>query len=157
MGVDSRRQRCLLKLQLQATGTIMATISLGLSGRNLKDKDFLGKSDPYLIISRPDMGGGFTNILTSETKQNTLNPDWDDFLFKQHQLSGEDKDLKLKIEVFDDDGKKGPDGKDDIIGTGFFSLKELEAAALLQSQLPLSDGKKDKPSGHILVRSYREI
>ena len=46
-----------------------STISLGLSGRDLKDKDFFGKSDPYVVISRPNMGGGFTSILTSETKQ----------------------------------------------------------------------------------------
>ena len=47
----------------------MSTISLGLSGRDLKDKDFLGKSDPYVVISRPNMGGGFEMILMSETKQ----------------------------------------------------------------------------------------
>ena len=47
----------------------MSTISLGLSGRDLKDKDFLGKSDPYVVISRPNMGGGFEMILTSETKE----------------------------------------------------------------------------------------
>ena len=50
----------------------MSTISLGLSGRDLKDKDFLGKSDPYLVISRPNMGGGFEMILTSETKEVNL-------------------------------------------------------------------------------------
>ena len=47
----------------------MSRISLGLSGRDLKDKDFLGKSDPYVVISRPNMGGGLEIILTSETKQ----------------------------------------------------------------------------------------
>ena len=47
----------------------MSTISLGLSGRDLKDKDFLGKSDPYVVISRPNMGGGFEMILTLETKE----------------------------------------------------------------------------------------
>merc|ERR1711942_30472 len=135
----------------------MSTICLGLSGRDLKDKDFFGKSDPYVIISRPLMGGGFAQVLKSETKQNTLNPDWDDFLFKQDQLNGNDKDLKLRIEVYDDDGKPGQDKKDDIIGTGFFSLKELEAAGILQSQLALSDGKAKKPTGQLLVRSYREI
>jgi len=135
----------------------MSAVSLGLSGRDLKDKDFFGKSDPYVLISRPLMDGGYAQVLTSETKQNTLNPDWDEFLFKQDKLNGNDKDLKLKIEVYDDDGKAGQDKKDDIIGTGYFSLKELEAAALLKSMLPITDGKKEKPSGHLLVRSYREI
>ena len=63
----------------------------------------------------------------------------------------------VRIEVYDDDGKPGQDKKDDIIGTGFFSLKELEAAGILQSQLALSDGKAKKPTGQLLVRSYREI
>ena len=47
----------------------LSRISLGLGCRDLKDKDFLGKSDPYVVISRPNMGGGFEMILTSETKQ----------------------------------------------------------------------------------------
>ena len=47
----------------------MSTVSLGLSGRDLKDKDFFGKSDPYVLISRPLMDGGYAQVLTSETKQ----------------------------------------------------------------------------------------
>ena len=61
----------------------MSTISLGLSGRDLKDKDFFGKSDPYVVISRPNLGGGFEMILTSETKQVKLdfkNRCFDEFL-----------------------------------------------------------------------------
>jgi len=139
---------------MSATG---ATICLGLSGRQLKDKDFFSKSDPYVVISRPNMGGGFTNVLISETKKNTLNPDWDEFMFQQDKLNGNDKELNLKIEVYDDDGKKGPDPKDELIGTAFYSLKKLEAAAVLGTTLPITDGKKKKPSGQLLVRSYREI
>ena len=37
--------------------------------------------------------------------------------------------------MFDDDGKKGPDGKDKLLGTGYFSLKELEASATVRSPL----------------------
>jgi hypothetical protein len=39
----------------------------------------------------------------------------------------------------------------------FYSLKQLEAAALLKSLLTLSDGKKKKPFGQLCVRSYREL
>merc|ERR1719341_2304294 len=60
------------------------------------------------------------------------------------------------IQVYDDDGKRGPDGKDQLIGSGFFSLRELEAAAMVKSTLPLSDGKKSKPAGYLVVRSFRE-
>ena len=43
------------------------TISLGLGAVGLKDKDFFGVSDPYVIISRPNPQGGFSRIRTSET------------------------------------------------------------------------------------------
>ena len=59
-----------------------------------------------------------------------------------------------RIEVYDNGGRKG---KDDLIGTAFYSLKQLEAAALLKTSLPLSDGKKKKPPGQLVVRSYREL
>ena len=35
----------------------------------------------------------------------------------------------------DDDGKPGPDKKDKLIGVGFFSLKQFEAAHAVQSPL----------------------
>ena len=44
-------------------------ISLGLGARKLKDKDFFGKSDPYVIISKPSTSGGFTVLRTSDTRQ----------------------------------------------------------------------------------------
>ena len=88
------------------------TISLGLGARGLKDKDFMSVSDPYVTIARPDATGGFTILRTSETKkvgiawylcviiltgsQNTLNPDWNDFLFIEQELNGHDKELNLR-------------------------------------------------------------
>ena len=59
-----------------------STINLGLSGRDLKNKDLLGKSDPYIIISRPIIGGGFTMILTSETKKVKFESHHSTFLLK---------------------------------------------------------------------------
>jgi len=132
------------------------TISLGLGAVGLKDKDFFGVSDPYVIISRPNPQGGFSRIRTSETINNTLNPNWNDFLFDENELSGNDKELKLMIQVFDDDGKKGADASDELIGSGFFSLRELEAACLVSTKLPLQDSKKRKAAGFLIVRSYKE-
>merc|ERR1712133_140400 len=130
------------------------TISLGLGAVGLKD--FFGVSDPYVIISRPNPQGGFSRIRTSETINNTLNPNWNDFLFNESELSGNDKELKLMIQVYDDDGKKGADASDDLIGSGFFSLRELEAACLVSTKLPLQDSKKRKAAGFLIVRSYKE-
>ena len=47
-------------------------------------------------------------------------------------------DLLPRIEVFDDDGKKGPDSKDKLLGTAYYSLKELEASATVRSPLQVS-------------------
>jgi len=142
------------------------SISFGLGGKNLKDRDFFGVSDPYVTISRPSSSGGYVKIRTSETKMNTLNPEWNDFMITEADLSENgyfDKELKLMFRVYDDDGKKGPDGKDQLIGVGHFSLKDLEAAHTLSSQsrgsaptLALSDQKTRKPAGFLVVRSYRE-
>jgi len=127
---------------------------LGLGARGLKDKDWgPGVSDPYVVISRPSINGGYQILRTSETKKNTLNPDWNHFLFTDQELNGGDNELKLKFEVFDDDGKKGPDGKDQLLGTGYFSVKELEASFTVNSPLQLGDGKSGKPAGNLVVRS----
>jgi len=129
-------------------------IGLGLGARGLKDKDWgPGVSDPYVVISRPSINGGYQILRTSETKKNTLNPDWNHFLFTDQELNGGDNELKLKFEVFDDDGKKGPDGRDQLLGTGYFSLKELEAAFTVSSPLQLGDGKSGKPAGNLVVGS----
>merc|ERR1712126_769527 len=74
----------------------------------------------------------------------------------ESELSGNDKELKLMIQVYDDDGKKGADASDDLIGSGFFSLRELEAACLVSTKLPLQDSKKRKAAGFLIVRSYKE-
>ena len=60
-----------------------------------------------------------------------------------------------RFEVFDDDGKACKDKKDDLIGEGFFSLKQLEAALRNQSLLQL--GHKGKVVGKLQVRSFRTL
>ena len=148
----------------------------------------------------------------SETKKNSLNPDWADFLINESevgtiersawfstqltaysalhvsqkiplnlfsiwviQIGSHEQDLRLKIEIFDDDFNS----EDQLLGvthlrlglgyplknprsqiiffvcknrsvqwkykqgfiSSFFSLKQLEAAAILQNSLPLGNGK----------------
>merc|ERR1712080_526722 len=60
-----------------------------------------------------------------------------------------------KSEVFDDDGKAGPDGRDKLIGVGFFGLKQLEAANTVQSPLEIKDGHSGKSRGQIMVRTFK--
>jgi Ca2+-dependent lipid-binding protein len=130
-------------------------ITLGISGRGLKDLDVFSKSDPYLVISKPDARGLYSQVRVSETKKNNLDPDWTDILVSETELCGHDHNLKLKFEVFDDDGKQGvQDKKDKLIGEGFFSLKQLQAAQTVKSSLQLLN-KKGKSTGHLIVRVFK--
>jgi len=132
----------------------MRSLSVGLGAKNLKDKDFFTHSDPFCVISRPNISGGFFQVRVSETVKNTLNPEWSNFLIPEAEIPLADVNLKLKFEVYDDDGKKGFDNKDKLLGVGFFSLSELESAYTAKSGLPLMDGKQ-KSAGVLLVRSFK--
>jgi len=127
------------------------TISLGVGARKLRDRDIFSKSDPYLIISKPCVSGGFQKLRTSETKVNSLNPDWADFLFRDRELSYQDQDLRLRFEIYDNDYGHG---KDQSLGMAFYSLKQLEAAATLKTPLALGDGKGKSNAGHLVIRHF---
>ena len=77
------------------------TISLGVGGRQLRDRDYLSTSNRYLLVSKPSASGSFTQMRKSETRRNCLNPDWSDFLFNEQELNEHDWDLQLKPELFD--------------------------------------------------------
>jgi len=134
----------------------MAAVTLGLGARSLRDTDYFSKSDPFVVVSRPNLSGGFEIIRQSETKNNTLNPDWKDFYFTVDEICNGDTTLNIKFEVYDDDGKKGLDSKDKLIGQGFFSLKHLESAYNVHSNLTITDGKnKNKNKGSLVVRTFK--
>ena len=44
----------------------METLTIGVSGNKLANKDFFSKSDPYLVISRP-VPGGWNPLRSSKT------------------------------------------------------------------------------------------
>ena len=55
--------------------------------------------------------------------QNNLNPEWRKINLLAQELPGEGK--KLRFQVYDDDGKLGPDASDHLIGEGFYSIEDL--------------------------------
>ena len=79
---------------------VTTILRLGLSGQGLKDKDFIGKSDPYYVISRPDDRGGHRAVVQSETKNNNLNPDWKSVFVSEGELCGFDRNVQLRLEDF---------------------------------------------------------
>ena len=77
-----------------------------LSGAKLDDKDFFGKSDPYMEISRQNADGTWNAVHRTEVINNNLNPKWRQFEISSSTLCNNDRDRKLRCRIFDfdDDG-----------------------------------------------------
>jgi len=127
------------------------SISIGLGARNLRDRDWLSKSDPYIVISRPSTTGSFQVLRKSETKKNCLNPDWADFLLTEREVGSHEQELRLKLEIFDNDYNSA----DQLLGVTHLSLKQLEAAATLRTSLKIGGtGNGKVNAGSLIVRSF---
>lgn len=77
------------------------TVELTLSARNLRNADFLSKSDPYCLISMKEpWQNRFFEIARTEVIQDTLNPEW----VKKVVLNYNFETIqKLKFEIRDED------------------------------------------------------
>eukprot|EP01118_Nematostelium_gracile_P014353 TRINITY_DN556_c0_g1_i2.p1 TRINITY_DN556_c0_g1~~TRINITY_DN556_c0_g1_i2.p1 ORF type:complete len:528 (+),score=164.45 TRINITY_DN556_c0_g1_i2:60-1643(+) len=129
-------------------------VSFKLSASNLDKKDFLGKSDPYLIIHRGDVNGSFTPIHKTEMIKQNLNPVWKEFTIPSGRLCS-DPNQPIKIECFDWD----KDGGDDLIGEFTTTLNELKAKKsfeLIEPKIRAKKGKKYINSGNVVVNEIRE-
>jgi len=128
--------------------------SLTFSAKGLDNKDFFGKSDPFLEINQV-LNGNLMGPLVHRTEHinNDLNPKWKPFAFNSTKLNNDEKAL-LVFSVFDHDDN----GKHDLIGTAHMSMEELLSAE--QSNFPLINEKKKakhkskyKDSGVLILNS----
>ncbi|XP_053401180.1 copine-3-like isoform X3 [Mercenaria mercenaria] len=123
--------------------------------RKLENKDFLGKSDPYLEILRGNPDGSWQVVHRTEVVKNNLNPHWRPFTIPVHTLCGGDKSKPVKFDVYDWDS----DGSHDMIGGFTVSVKDLEAS--IGKEFPcVNEHKKAKKkkyvnSGFVIVDSFR--
>lgn len=121
-------------------------------GLNLKNVERMGKSDPFLEISRSDAKGrSWIKIFRSPHKDNTLNPVWDPMSIGYDKLCSGDDDKAILIAAFDHE----KNGKH--VSMGSF---ETTVSALIESVAKKSDGnnsftlnKKGKDFGNIFVSS----
>jgi copine 5/8/9 len=90
-------------------------------GKGLDKKDFLGKSDPFLIISKKDQHGNLTAVHRTEVIKYTLNPTWLPFAVPLQKLCNGNYDLPLNFECRDWDR----DGSHDFIGSFDTTLNEM--------------------------------
>ena len=107
-------------------GSSKEVVHIKLNGRKLDKKDFLGKSDPYIIISKLMEDGTWTNVHKTEVIKNTLNPDWRPFSVRVASLTGGTPERKLRFQCYDWDS----DGSSDFIGEFEITYTELLSGEL---------------------------
>eukprot|EP00057_Strongylocentrotus_purpuratus_P033319 XP_790964.2 PREDICTED: copine-8 [Strongylocentrotus purpuratus] len=94
---------------------------LNFKGRKLDKKDFLGKSDPFLVFYRCNEDMSFTICHKTEVIKNTLDPAWRPFSVMVRVLCNGDLDRTIKVECFDWDS----DGSHDLIGQFNTNMRQL--------------------------------
>jgi len=88
-------------------------VHLRLNGRKLAKKDLMGKSDPFVVISKAMDDGTYAQVHKSEVIKNNLNPDWKQFTLRVASLTGGKPDSrKIKFQVYDWDS----DASSELIG-----------------------------------------
>ncbi len=71
-------------------------VSFALAGKKLDNKDFLGKSDPYFVISKAS-SSGFVAAVRSEKIDNDLSPKWKTTSVAVRDLCNNDYKRPLKV------------------------------------------------------------
>ncbi|XP_054154514.1 copine-8-like [Oppia nitens] len=98
------------------------TVQMKFEAKTLPQKDFLGSSDPYMIITKESPDGQHQlEVYRSETIHKTLAPVWSEFTVRVHDLCDCDHYRRLRISVYDWDRHTS----DDFIGAVNTSLNEL--------------------------------
>ncbi|XP_022084005.1 copine-8-like isoform X1 [Acanthaster planci] len=121
-------------------------ITMQFKGENLDKKDFLGKSDPFLVFHRCNEDGSFTICHKTEVIKNTLNPNWKAFNVMLRALNNADHDRTIKVECFD----WNRDGSHDLIGVFETNTRELSRGPCLTNVYQLIHPKKQAKK-----KSYR--
>ncbi|XP_054164374.1 copine-9-like [Oppia nitens] len=121
---------------------------ISFSASNLDKKDFLGKSDPYLTLSRSNPDSTYSVVHKTEVIKNTLNPQWRPFNIKAQQLCGGDYERSIKVDCYDWDENSAHD----LIGTFVTNLKRLSAGSS-QNTYELINEEKKKRKGKSYTNS----
>jgi len=113
-------------------------LHLSFKAYKLDNKDFMGKSDPYLEFSRQVTDGSWQVVYKTEVVKNNLNPQWRPISIKAQKLCAGQLDRQIKIDCYDFD-----EGSDhDLIGSATTSVTQLTQAVDSQIEWPAINPKK---------------
>ncbi|XP_078340073.1 copine-8-like isoform X1 [Crassostrea virginica] len=152
-----RKSNGIILLRAEELNKCKEEVTLHFRASHLDKKDFFGKSDPYLQISRVNEDGSYTVVHRTEVIMKTLNPTWRPFTMMARALCNGDYDRSIKFECFDWDS----DGGHDLIGEFTTNLRELSrgpcSSNIFHVIHPKKQAKKKKykDSGEVILLSYK--
>jgi len=148
----------MIHLQAEELSPNRETVILEFSARKLDNKDFFGKSDPFLEISRANENNQFSVVHRTEVVDNDLNPTWKPFVKEARALCNGDYNRTLKVDVYDMDN----DGSHDLIGTFQTNLQRLAKGPgpenlyeVINEKKQQKKGSKYTNSGTVQLKSIR--
>lgn len=130
-------------------GNCKKQIQMSFCGRKLDKKDFFGKSDPYLEISRHTVDGSWMLVHRTEVIKNTLNPTWRTFFLSGNALNMSNAEQEIKLSCFDYDN----DGSHDFIGEVVVTVASILEATSKPVEWSCINPKKKAKKGSSYVDS----
>ncbi|XP_041045084.1 copine-3-like isoform X2 [Carcharodon carcharias] len=100
-------------------------VNFEAQARNLDNKDFFGKSDPYLEFYKQTEDGRWQMVHRTEVIKNNLNPSWKPFRIPLRSLCNGDLQRSIKVDCYDYDN----DGSHDLIGIFETNMTKLQEAS----------------------------
>uniref|UniRef100_A0A663DZV5 Copine 3 n=1 Tax=Aquila chrysaetos chrysaetos TaxID=223781 RepID=A0A663DZV5_AQUCH len=100
-------------------------VVLEVEARKLDNKDFFGKSDPYLEFHKQTGDGNWVMVHRTEVIKNNLNPVWRPFKISLNSLCYSDMDKSIKVE-FECINEKKRQKKKNYKNSGIVSVKHCE-------------------------------
>ncbi|XP_060692551.1 copine-1-like isoform X2 [Hemiscyllium ocellatum] len=130
---------------------------LQLEARNLENKDFMGKSDPFLELYRQGDGDKWQLAYRSEVIKNNLNPNWKPFSVSLQSLCNGDMQKPIKVAIYDKDESTGSDLIGECTAPAQKLLEAKDQVIEFECINPEKKKKKKsyKNSGIIRVRSCK--
>jgi len=141
-------------------------VKLQFGAKDLDKKDFFGKSDPFMTISRMspmDSQGRVSSTIVYQTNivKNNLNPSWEPFRISLRELCNGDEERSIKFEVYDWD----QDSDNDLIGSFITTFAKMKIGLIEKTEFQvvhpekMKKKKSYKNSGKVFLKhleSYSE-
>ena len=139
-----------IHFETKEKNAIREIVRFELRAENLDDKDLMGKSDPYLIMSSQASNGQLTQVYKSEVIKDNLNPKWRPFKVEMMKVCNGDYNKRIKIQVYDYDSI----GSHDYIGHFVTTMNQLQNNLPNELKFPITNEDKkgdNKGSGSVFV------